>query len=126
MKDSVRRYILTFSSAMGGFVFLMVVRGLFVRFYPGSDWVVFLAVAPVLPLVFAAIAVARFIRSMDELQRQKQLEALIFAYTTSILLTLAYGLLEGEVLPPLNWIWAASLMIVLILPGQLLAWRRYR
>lgn len=65
-------------------------------------------------------------RSGDELQRRKVAEAVMFAFVISAGATLAVGVLQQTVLPPLNWIFAFSILMVSWLLGTLLSAVRYR
>jgi hypothetical protein len=63
---------------------------------------------------------------MDELQRKIQLEAVVFGFCGTALLTFSYGFLENAGFPHLNWIWIFPLMAALWGLGQAIAARRYR
>ena len=53
-----------------------------------------IALAPIVPFVFALVGVVRGIRSMDELHRRVHLEALVLAFPLTLLLIMTLGLLE--------------------------------
>jgi len=83
------------------------------------------AVAPVVPTIFALLAFVRFLGRMDELQRRIQLEALGFAFGATGILTFAYGFLENAGLPHLSYIWVLPVMVALWGVGAAVAARRY-
>jgi hypothetical protein len=79
-------------------------------------------------LVLVLVAVHAFVRLIsrtDELERRINQEALAFAFGVSLLLALAYALLQ-DLLPPLSGLWVAAAMIASWLVGWNLAVRRYR
>lgn len=67
-----RKYLLEFGGTMLAYVIILHVSILFLKAYPDSSWRIPVALAPVIPLVFALIAVIRGIRRMDEMQRRIQ------------------------------------------------------
>jgi hypothetical protein len=85
-----------------------------------------IAVAPVVPTIFALFAFVRFLGRMDELQRRIQLEALGFGFGATAILTFAYGFLENAGLPRLSYIWVLPAMVALWGIGGAVAARRYR
>ena len=79
-----------------------------------------------LALVLVAVyAFARMVRRTDELERRVNHEALSFAFAASLVLVMAWSLLQ-DVLPPLQGLWVASAMIAAWLVGWNAAVRRYR
>lgn len=79
-------------------------------------------------LVLVAVAVYAFVRMVartDELERRVNQEALAFAFGSSIVLAIAYSLLQ-DLLPALQGLWVAAAMAVTWLIGWNLSWRRYR
>jgi len=95
----------------------------------GSTLRVMIALAPVLPTFLVLWLIWRSVRSLDELQRRVQLEALAVAFPLCILLLWVLGLLELAVdLDRSNWsyrhVWAMAPMFYFI--GLALAWRRYK
>jgi hypothetical protein len=85
-----------------------------------------LVLTPILPLLFVPLIVLRFFRAIDELQQRIHMEALAFAFAGSAVVTFAFGLLQGEGLPTLRWIWVYPIMCLLWGIGLLVARRRYR
>jgi hypothetical protein len=86
------------------------------------------ALAPVVPFVFALVSVVRGIRSMDELHRRVHLEALVLAFPLTLLLIMTLGLLELAIgLSPDDWSYRhiLPLLIVFYAFGLWRAWKRY-
>lgn len=72
--------------------------------HPDSPLRAVIAVAPMLPALLLPAVVVRYLRRVDELQRQIQLEALGFAFAgTVVLTTFGYGFLEYAGFPRLSW-----------------------
>jgi hypothetical protein len=79
-------------------------------------------------LVLVLVALYAFVRMIsrtDELERRINQEALAFAFGLSLLLAMAYALLQ-DLLPPLSGLWVAAAMIAAWLVGWNLAAWRYR
>lgn len=76
-----------------------------------SPWRYPLALLPVLPGVATLLAFVQRLRSMDELERRVQFEALGIAFAVTIVATLTYGFLENAGLPRLSAIWMTPLMM---------------
>ncbi len=120
-----RKYLLEFGGTMLAYVVILYVSILFLKAYPDSSWRIPMALVPVIPLVFALIAVIRGIRRMDEMQRRIQFEAVAFAFCAAILGSISYGFLENVGFPPINWIWIGAGMIALWGIGLIFSRRRY-
>ena len=84
------------------------------------------ALLPVLPALWFATLFARHFGEMDELQRKIQLEALAFAFSAAVILTLGYGFLQHAGCPIPNWVWVWPLMGTCWVIGKFVAQRRYR
>ena len=87
-----------------------------------------IALAPIVPFVFALVGVVRGIRSMDELHRRVHLEALALAFPLTLLLIMTLGLLELAIgLSPDDWSYRHILpfLIVFYAFGLWRAWKRY-
>jgi hypothetical protein len=91
-----------------------------------APWKYVVAILPVLPALWFATLFARNFGEMDELQRKIQLEALAFAFSAAVILTLGYGFLQHAGLPIPNWVWVWPLMGVCWIIGKFVAQRRYR
>lgn len=95
----------------------------------GSTLRVAIALAPIVPTPLVLWLVWRGVRSLDELHRRVQLEALAVAFPLCIVLLWVLGLLELAIdLDRSQWsyrhIWAMVPMFYFI--GLALAWRRYK
>jgi len=79
------------------------------------------ALSPILPVAGIVAAILRYMRSVDELQRQIHIEAFAISAGITAILFLTYGFLEGIGFPKISafwtffWIdifWAASLPFI--------------
>jgi hypothetical protein len=91
-----------------------------------SPWRIPLTLVPMVPLVGVLIAVLRWLRRVDELERQKTLEALGFAFAGTALVTFSYGFLQNVGFPQVSWFFVWPVMAMLWLIGRRIANRRYR
>lgn len=123
---SSKRYLKEFGTAMTWYAVLVLgVSYLAREAAPAAR--VGLAVLPMLPLTLALRAALGFFRRADEFARQRQLEAVSFAFVTGVMLSLSYGLLEAIAdLPRISWTWVGPLFIALWGIGGVIAARRYR
>lgn len=126
MRQSSLRCLLEFGGSMLAYLVLLIVSLTFLRENPDSPWQISVTIAPVIPIVFAMLAVIRFVRHMDELRRHIHLEAIIIAYLATLILCFSYGFLENVGLPSFNTMWVGVAMICLWGIGQLLANRKYK
>jgi hypothetical protein len=90
------------------------------------SWVIISASAAFASALFAFWNLVLVLRSADELQRKINYQALAFAYSGTLIITLGYSLLEGIVLPHLGHLWVCGLMVVLWSVGLILSSRRYQ
>ena len=126
MRQSSLRYLLEFGGSMLAYFVVLIVSLTFLRENPDSPWRIPVTVAPVILIVFAMLAVIRFVRRMDELRRHIHLEAVIIAYLATLIFCFSYGFLENVGLPSFNTMWVGVAMIALWGIGQLFANRKYR
>jgi hypothetical protein len=125
-KLSSKLYTKEFLLAMAAYVIVLLVSVTLINISPASAWWrIPLALAPVVPIIFAMIAYMRFMIRMDELQRRIQFEALAFGFGGTAILTFSYGLLENVGLPHISWIFVFPLMCILWGIGSAIASRRY-
>lgn len=123
--QSSRRYFVEFGGAMLGYVVLLPSAILLIRRLP--EWRLGLALLPVAPLALGLMAVLRFLRRMDEFNRQLQLEAIGFAFGGGVMATMTYGLLEALAgLPRISWTWVPVVFLSLYGLGTGVARWRYR
>jgi ABC-type cobalamin transport system permease subunit len=126
MNKAGRAYAIEFGSAMLAYMVVLVVSILLIQRDPQSLWRYPLAVAPVVPAIFALVAFVRFLGRIDELQRRIHLEGIGLSFVATAILTFAYGFLEGVGFPRLSYIWVLPLMVALWGIGAAIASRRYR
>lgn len=126
-KLASRQYLKEFGSAMATYVIVLFVSITLINISPNSAWWrIPLALAPVIPIIFAMIAYMRFMGRIDEMQRRIQFEALAFGFGSAGLLTFSYGFLEIVGFPHISWLYVFPLMIVLWGIGGAIAARRYQ
>ena len=121
-----RRYTTHFIGGMVVYAALLITTVFILRDKPDVWWRFPIVVLPVIPVIFSSMAVVRRMRSLDELQRRIQLEAISFAFLSTAILTFTYGLLEGVGFPHLDWTFVLPLMAALWGIGLFFATRRYR
>lgn len=113
MTKASRAYILEFGGAMAAYSVILIASITILNRDPQAAWRIPLALAPVVPLIFALLAFMRFLGRMDELQRRIQLDAIGFAFGAAALLTFSYSFLENVGFPRLSYLWVLPLMVVL-------------
>jgi hypothetical protein len=95
---------------------------------PGG-WRIIVALLPMIPFAFFLVFMISGLRSMDELQRRIQLEALAIAFPLAILLFMLLGLLELAIpLSPEDWSYRHtwSYLPLFYFIGLAIASRRYQ
>lgn len=113
-------------TAVAGYTILLLLAVTFLRAFPASPWKIPVMLLPVIPSAWGVFVALQYVRAMDELQRKVHLEGVAFAFTTTVLVTVTWGMMERAGLPHLPSIWVATLMIALWGVGNHLAARRYR
>ena len=128
MRKGSLRVILEVGAAMVAYsVVLVLVMSLrFLRENPDSPWLIPVAVAPVIPIVFIMLAVIRFVRRMDELQRRIHLEAVIISFLAAMMFCITYGFLENVGFPPFNTMFVGVGMAMFYAITRLLVQWKYR
>jgi hypothetical protein len=121
-----RQYMRAIRGAAAGYVVTLMLAIFFIRAWPGSVWRFPVMLVPVIPAVYGLVAIMRFVRGMDELQRRVHLEGVAFAFATTVVVMLSWGLLERAGAPKLPTVWVATFMIALWGIGNYVAARRYR
>ena len=94
-----------------------------------EGWRIVVALAPMVPFAFFLAFTLAGLRSMDELHRQVQLEALGIAFPLAMLFFMLLGLLELAIpLSPEDWSYRHtwSYLPLFYFIGLAIAWRRYR
>ncbi|MCD9029069.1 hypothetical protein LDO26_12745 [Luteimonas sp. BDR2-5] len=125
-----RRYLREFLPAMLGYVLVLFAATLALRHVEHAALRILLALAPVVPIGFAARAMLRFVRDVDELQRKIELEALALAALVLTAGSFALGLLVSARVLSVS----GQVVLIWILPGYMLLYgvfkcvsaRRYR
>ena len=84
-----RRYNRDILIALLAYAVLLTVSGYIVDANRDADWRYAVAVLPMVPAAFVAVAWVRYYRTVDELQQRIALEALAFAFGGTALITLA-------------------------------------
>jgi hypothetical protein len=124
MNRAAKAYVLEFGGAMAAYVVVLVASVMILRSNLHAAWRIPLALAPVVPTLFALLAFMRFLGRVDELQRRIQLEAIGFGFGATAILTFGYGFLQGVGFPQVSWIYILPLMVVLWgLGGAIAAWK---
>jgi hypothetical protein len=126
MEKAVRTYVIEFGSAMAAYVVVLLASIFLIQNNPDAPWRVPLALTPVVPTIFALAAFLHYLRRIDEMQRQIQLEGLGLSFGATAILTFAYGFLENVGFPQVSLIWILPLMVMLWGLGVALAARRYQ
>jgi hypothetical protein len=122
-----RRYYKEFGVSIVAYLLAVPLSVLLIQASPATAWWrIPLALIPVIPALFAILALLRFFSRLDELQRRIQLEAFAFSFAGTGLLTLSYGFLERVGFPAIDWSFTLPLLIVLWFIGLLLASWRYQ
>jgi|SRR5579872_3659750 len=126
-KSASKLYMKEFGTAMVAYVIVLIVSITLINISPNSAWWrIPLALAPVIPAIFAMIAYMRFVGRVDELQRRIQFEGLAFGFGGAGILTFSYGFLENVGFPHISWLFVFPLMIALWGIGVAIASWRYR
>ena len=126
-KSATRTYLKEFLTAMAAYVIVLIISITIINASPATAWWrIPLALAPVIPIIFAMIAFMRGLGRMDELQRRIQFEALAFGFGAAGIITFSYGFLELVGFPHISWIFVFPLMIMFWGIGGGIASRRYR
>ncbi|NKB45875.1 MAG: hypothetical protein GKS03_16545 [Alphaproteobacteria bacterium] len=123
-KKTLRKYWIELGSAMllymvilsGALLILKDIEGLWLRSL--------IALTPMIPIVFATIAIYRHVLRMDELQRLQALRIIAVSAAGTAVLSIGYGFLEIAGLPQLSmmvvWPVMAALWVLQTLYGALM------
>jgi hypothetical protein len=126
MDPVTKRYQREFAISMLAYVVILFASVFLIKGVPDSLWRIPLALAPIVPIIFALAAFLRYLSGIDELQQRIQLQAIGFAAGAISMLTFAYGLLENVGLPQLSYVWIFPLTTFLWGVGQAYFSRRYK
>lgn len=126
MKENVRTYLKHFSATMIAYSILLIVSRLLLNTVDNQALRIVIAILPVLPMPFGIWVVMTFVRSLDELQRRIQFEAVAFSMLMTGGITFTLGFLADAGIPQLSLIWVFPMSIGLWGVGQFIAARRYQ
>jgi hypothetical protein len=85
-----------------------------------------IALLPLIPVILMFAAIIRLVRGTDELLRRIFVDSLAIAGGVTALLSVTYGLIEGDLLPPLSAWWTYSTFMIAWLIAGFFVRRRYR
>ncbi len=126
MKENVRTYLKHFSVTMIAYTVLLIVSRLLLNTVDNQALRIIIAILPVLPVLFGIWVVMIYVRSLDELQRRIQFEAVAFSMLMTGSITFTLGFLADAGVPQLSLIWVFPMSIALWGIGQFIATRRYQ
>lgn len=121
-----RRFLGNFILALLAYAGCVLVSSHYLPSLPAGAGKTALALLPVPAMLMMAWVVIEHLRSLDELARRIQLEALGLAFVGTALLTFSYGFLETAGYPRLSMFMVWSLMGSLWAIGAVVGVRRYR
>jgi len=98
----------------------------FIENHPGSNWVIPVAMVPIVGIALALSSAMRYVRGMDELHQKMHLEALAFAFSAQWLILIAYGFLRLAGITLFGAEVLAPIMMLLWCIGLMMAMWRYR
>ena len=120
-----RRYNRDVLIALLAYAVLLAASGYIVDANRDAGWRYAVAVLPMVPAAFVAVASVRYYRTVDELQQRIALESLAFAFGGTALITFGYGFLDAAGLPRISWWWVWPVMAILWIIGGWLARKRW-
>jgi hypothetical protein len=94
----------------------------FIENHSGNNWLIPIAMVPIVGIALALSYAMRYVRGMDELHQKMHLEALAFAFCAQWFILISYGFLrlagitlfEAELLAPIMMLlWCAGLMMAM-------------
>ena len=125
MDAATKRYLKEFLPAMALYAITVIATSWALERMGETPLRFFVAILPVIPMVFALLAFLRWLNSLDELQQRIQLNAIAFAAGATGMLTFAWGFLESAGAPCLSWTFIFPLMILFWGLGGVIARRTY-
>jgi len=101
-----RTYFWEFSLSMVAYTIAMIFsRDYLYTHQLAAPWRTLMALLPLIPILFAFVAIVRLILATDELMRRMIINALALAGGATMLLAVTYGLIEGEGFPLISIWW---------------------
>lgn len=101
-KRSAWRYTGEFWAAIVAYGVVLVISRKMLFHYGDSIWEIPLALSPLVPIIFVAWVIVRFVRRMDELKRLIFMESGVITLILFALSAFGYGFLEGQGYPPVD------------------------
>lgn len=126
MNQSSRLYLRRLTIAAVAYCILIIGTRVLLRDAEASPVRSVVALLPILPVGFGVFALLSFVRSLDEMQRQIQLEAIAFSLGVTGMITFALGLVEEGQGSPISMTWVLPMMIAFWGIGLAIATRRYQ
>lgn len=125
MKPPIQKYVLRMTFGFVAYALgLVAMNLLYTHQWPHPYWLILL---PILPLVWVAIAITRFVtEGLDEFQRKVVTEAAAFSGIATGFTCFSYLFLREMGAPEFRAEWAFYLMWIYYGIGGLIAWWRYR
>jgi hypothetical protein len=121
-----RRYLIEFTLSMAAYIVIVLISVSSIKHGLAGPLKLAFALLPLVPIAFVFAAIVRYMSSIDELQRQINIESLALAAGITALLAITYGFLETVGLPHLSaWFTYAAVMVAWIVAQPFVA-RRYR
>jgi hypothetical protein len=125
MQAASRAYAIEFGASMLAYCVILVAAVSLINAHPDASWRYLVALAPVVPVIFAVLAFVRFYGRLDELAQRIHIVALAFAFGVTGLATFTYGFLENVGLPHIPFVWIFPFMIAVWGCAVAVASRRY-
>ena len=125
MDANAKRYLIEFGGSMAAYSALVPLSMRILHGHEHTALGYFIAFVPIIPSIFALLAVLRFFRGLDELQRRIQIEAVVFSFLGTCFITLTWAFQQNAGLPRFDVSWVAPLLIALWGVGLGVAKRRY-
>ena len=125
MDANGKRYLKEFGGAMAAYSLIVPTSVWLLRGHEHTFRGYCIAFLPIIPSALALWAFMRMFRTLDELQRRIQLEAVAFSFLATCLITLTWAFQQNAGLPRFDVSWVAPLLIMLWGLGLGIAKRRY-
>jgi hypothetical protein len=125
MDGKGKRYLREFGGSMALYSVMVPISMRLLRGHEHTPLGYCIAFLPIIPSALALWAFMRMFRSLDELQRKIQFEAVGFSFLATCLITLTWAFQQNAGLPRFDVSWVAPLLILLWSLGLGIAKRRY-
>jgi len=126
MTQAARQYTRRFTLAVAGYVITILISQSLLNIMEANTLLSYLiSVIPVIPVGFGMFAFLSHLRTMDELQRRIQLDAVGFSVVLTSLISFALGMLETAGLPSIGLVWVMPMLIGFWGIGLRFAGKRY-